>query len=245
MHTIALIPARYQSSRFPGKLMQLLGDKTVIRHTYDATVATGLFQEVVVVTDSAEIFQEITSHGGQARMSLKEHACGSDRIAEAAAFYPNADVIVNVQGDEPFTAAEPLEALIRAFEGPLGAQTHVASLMCPLTASESVNDPNVVKVVTDRNGFALLFSRAPIPYVRDPHVPITHFRHIGIYAFRRQALLDFAATPMGPLEQAEKLENLRFLENGMKIKMIQVTSYGVGIDVPTDLEYAKKLLATR
>lgn len=239
MYTIALIPARYQSSRFPGKLMQLLGEKTVIRCTYDATVATGLFQDVAVVTDSPQIFDEIHSHGGHALMSQKEHACGSDRIAEAALQFPQAELIVNVQGDEPFTTAAPLEALLQSFSGPDGADTHLASLMCPLTIPEDIASPNVVKVVTDCNGFALLFSRLPIPYSRDNATPVTHYRHIGVYAFRRQALLRFATTPMGPLERAEKLENLRFLENGMKIKMIEVASYGMGIDVPEELERAR------
>ncbi len=244
MNAIALIPARYNSSRFPGKLMQLLGDRTVIRCTYEATVASGLFSQVVVVTDSEEIYNEITSHGGLARRSLKEHACGSDRIAEAATYYPQAEVIVNVQGDEPFTEAAPLAALLQAFEGNEGAHTDVATLMCPITDPAQVTNPNVVKVVTDRQGFALLFSRAPVPFTRDSadSAHTAHWRHIGIYAFRRQALLDFAATPMGPLEKAEKLENLRFLENGKKVKMIPVESYGIGIDVPEELELARALL---
>lgn len=244
MNAIALIPARYNSSRFPGKLMQMLGDRTVIRCTYDATVASGLFTQVVVVTDSDQIYDEITKHGGQARRSLKEHSCGSDRIAEAAAFYPQADVIVNVQGDEPFTETGPLAALLQAFEGEDGAQTDVASLMCPLTDPDQINSPNVVKVVTDHKGFALMFSRAPLPFTRDSKdsALTAHWRHIGIYAFRRQALLDFAATPMGPLEKAEKLENLRFLENGKKIKMIPVKSYGMGIDVPEELDLARSMI---
>ncbi|HPV87835.1 MAG TPA: 3-deoxy-manno-octulosonate cytidylyltransferase [Bacteroidales bacterium] len=245
MYTIALIPARYASTRFPGKLMQKLGDKSVILHTYQATLNTGLFKQVVVVTDSQEIFREIVSHGGEARMSLKEHLCGSDRIAEAALYYPQADVIVNVQGDEPFTSAGSLKALLGAFEDPGSLPPDVASLMSPINDPEELNNPNVVKVVTDRQGFALLFSRSPIPYSRDPEeYKAKAFRHIGIYAFRREALLRFASIPPGPLELSEKLENMRFLENNMKVKMIEVPSYAKGIDVPEDLEKARKMIGS-
>lgn len=245
MNVIALIPARYNSSRFPGKLMQKLGDKTVIRATCEATLATGLFQEVVAVTDSPVIEEELRSHGLAVMRSRKEHSCGSDRIAEAAEAFPQADLILNVQGDEPFTAREPLEALLKVFAQDPRREIALASLMCPLTEPEEIQNPNNVKVVTDREGCALLFSRAPIPFVRDAGVPVKHFRHIGVYAFRRQALLDFARTPAGPLEQAEKLECLRFLENGKKIKMVEVPAYGVGIDTPEDLHRAKGMLPSR
>lgn len=242
MYTIALIPARYNSSRFPGKLMQMLEDKTVILSTYQAAVNTGLFRQVVVVTDSSEIFREIVSHGGSARMSLKEHSCGSDRIAEAAVFYPEAELIVNVQGDEPFISAAPLAALIDAFKGPEGKDTDLASLMCPIRDKNLINNPNVVKVVTNRDGYALLFSRAPIPFIRDNEtLDVPFYRHIGVYAFRRPALLRFASLQAGPLEKAEKLENLRFLEYGMKIKMIEVSHFGPGIDVPEELEMARAM----
>ena len=245
MYTIALIPARYASTRFPGKLMQKLGNKTVILHTYQATLNTGLFKEVVVVTDSQEIFGEIVRHGGKARMSLGEHLCGSDRIAEAATHYPQADVIVNVQGDEPFTSANPLKALLGAFEGKESPPPDVASLMSPISDPKEFSNPNVVKVVTDCQGFALLFSRSPIPYTRDPQgYQARAFRHIGVYAFRREALLHFASIAPGPLELSEKLENLRFLENNMKVKMIEVPGYSKGIDVPEDLDEARKMISS-
>ena len=244
MYAIALIPARYGSERFPGKLMQKLGDGTVILQTYRATVGTGLFKKVAVVTDSGDIYREITGHGGEALMSLQEHLCGSDRIAEAAALFPEADVIVNVQGDEPFTPAGPLEALLNAFNAAEASALDVVTLMCPIEHEPDFTNTNVVKVVTDRNGYALLFSRAPIPFSREPGSFHTLcYRHIGIYAFRRQALLRFAALTPGPLELSEKLENLRFLEYGMKVKMIEVPGFAKGIDVPEDLKEARKRIS--
>lgn len=233
-----MIPARYGATRFPAKLMQLLGDKTVIRHTYDATMATGLFDEVVVVTDSEIIFNEITSHGGKAVMSKKEHESGSDRIAEAAADM-DVDIIVNVQGDTPFVKREPLEKLLNQFNDPA---VQVASMMQVLTKQEEIDDPNFVKVAVDKNMNALFFSRSVIPYPRDKQFPTTYYEHIGVYAFRKQALLDFTNWPMTPLEAAEKVECLRYLENGIPMRMIVVDYMGVEIDTPEDLSKAAKLL---
>jgi len=234
----AFIPARYASTRFPAKLMQVLGDKTVIRHTYDNTVATGLFNEVYVVTDSEIIFNEITSHGGKALMSKKEHESGSDRIAEAIE-HLNIDIVVNVQGDEPFVKKEPLEKLIAVFKDD---KVEVASLMQVLTNSDLIADPNYVKVAVDKNMNALFFSRSVIPYPRNREIAITYYEHIGVYAFKKQALLNFTNWPISPLEAAEKIECLRYLENGVSIKMV-VTSYmGVEIDTPEDLIKAAKLL---
>ncbi len=233
-----MIPARYGATRFPAKLMQLLGDKTVIRHTYDATMATGLFDEVVVVTDSEIIYNEITSHGGKAVMSKKEHESGSDRIAEAAADM-DVDIIVNVQGDTPFVKREPLEKLLNQFNDPT---VQVASMMQVLTKQEEIDDPNFVKVAVDKNMNALFFSRSVIPYPRDKQFPTTYYEHIGVYAFRKQALLDFTNWPMTPLEAAEKVECLRYLENGVPMRMIVVDYMGVEIDTPEDLTKAAKLL---
>ena len=234
----AFIPARYAATRFPAKLMQALGDKTVIRHTYDNTVATGLFDEVYVVTDSEIIFNEISSHGGKAIMSKKEHESGSDRIAEAIEDL-TIDIVVNVQGDEPFVKKEPLEKLIAVFKDDT---VQVASLMQALTNAELIADPNYVKVAVDKNSNALFFSRSVIPYARNTELAITYYEHIGVYAFKKQALLDFTNWPMSPLEAAEKIECLRYLENGVAMKMV-VTSYmGVEIDTPEDLIKATKLL---
>ncbi len=236
-----MIPARYAASRFPAKLMQALGNKTVIRHTYDNTVATGLFDEVVVVTDSDIIFSEITSHGGKAIMSKKEHESGSDRIAEAAAGM-EVDIIVNVQGDEPFVKKEPLQKLLNVFEGEKGKQVQVASLMQVLTEQKLIDDPNYVKVVFDKNMNALMFSRSVIPYPRNETAASIYYEHIGVYAFRKEALMNFTNWPATPLENAEKIECLRYLENGVSIKMVVTDYMGIEIDTPEDLQRAAKLL---
>jgi 3-deoxy-manno-octulosonate cytidylyltransferase (CMP-KDO synthetase) len=234
----AFIPARYAATRFPAKLMQPLGNKTVIRHTYDNTVATGLFDEVYVVTDSEIIFNEITNHGGKAIMSKRSHESGSDRIAEAVADL-NIDIVVNVQGDEPFVKREPLEKVLSVFTD---SNVQVASLMQILTVQELIADPNYVKVAVDKNNNALFFSRSVIPYPRSTESPITYYEHVGVYAFKKQALLDFTNWPMSPLEAAEKIECLRYLENGVAIKMVVTEYMGVEIDTPEDLVKAAKLL---
>ena len=238
MTTIAMIPARYAATRFPAKLMQLLKDKTVIRHTYDNTVATGLFDEVIVVTDSEIIFNEITSHGGKAKMSVKEHESGSDRIAEAVADI-EVDIVVNVQGDEPFVQREPLEKLLQTFAD---EKVQVASLIQKLYDEKFINDPNYVKVAVDKNMNALMFSRSVIPFPRNKNIAITYYEHIGVYAFRKKALLNFTNWKITPLEAAEKIECLRYLENGVPLKMVVTQYMGVEIDTPEDLERAAKLL---
>lgn len=241
MKKVAFIPARYAATRFPAKLMQMLGTKPVIRHTYDNTVATGLFDEVVVVTDSDIIFNEITSHGGKAVMSKKAHESGSDRIAEAVADM-EVDIVVNVQGDEPFVKAAPIQQLLQVFEGPQGQNVQVASLMQVLTNPQFINDPNYVKVAVDMHFNSLMFSRSAIPYPRNKELPVTYYEHIGVYAFRKQALLHFTNWPMTPLEAAEKIECLRYLEHGIPLKMVVVDYMGVEIDTPEDLERAAKYL---
>ena len=238
MKKIAMIPARYAASRFPAKLMQLLGDKTVILHTYNNTVATHLFDEVMVVTDSGIIFNEIVNNGGKAVMSIKDHESGSDRIAEAITEM-EADIVVNVQGDEPFVQKEPLEKLLEVFND---ENVQVASLMQILHDEIFIADPNYVKVAVDKNMNALLFSRSPIPYHRDKNITPVYYEHIGVYAFRKQALLNFTAWPITPLEAAEKIECLRYLENGISLKMIVTEYMGVEIDTPEDLARAAKLL---
>lgn len=240
MKIIAVIPARFAATRFPGKLMQVLGDKTVIRHTYDNTFDTGLFDDVIVATDSDIIFREITGHGGKAFMSRKEHESGSDRIAEAVEDL-NVDVIVNVQGDEPFMHKEPLARLVKVFDD---QQVDVASLMHRIEDEEQLQNPNIVKLVVNKNNFALLFSRSCIPYRRNQETIITYWRHIGVYAYRKKALLQFVQWPVGVLENIEKLEQLRYLENGVAIKMVETLFSGIGIDTPEDLEKARQMLNT-
>ncbi len=233
-----MIPARYAATRFPGKLMQLLGDKTVIRHTYDGTVATGLFDEVIVVTDSETIFTEITAAGGNVVMSKHEHESGSDRIAEAAAEM-DVDIIVNVQGDTPFVKKEPLQKLLQQFED---TSVQVASMMQVLTSQTEIDDPNFVKVTVDNKMNSLFFSRSVIPYPRDKEIPTVYYEHIGVYAFRKQALMNFTQWPAGLLETVEKIECLRYLENGVSLRMVVVDYMGVEIDTPEDLQKAANLL---
>ena len=238
MKKIALIPARYGATRFPGKLMQLLGNKPVIRHTYDAVFATGLFDEVIVVTDSDIIYKEIISHNGIARMSKKEHESGTDRIAEAAEKL-NVDIIVNVQGDTPFVKNDSLEKLLFQFND---LSVQVASLMREINRKEEINDPNFVKVVVDRNMNALFFSRSVLPYPRNEAAPVIYYEHIGVYAFRKQTLLDFSSWPVTPLEDAEKIECLRFLEYGIPLRMVISNDTGIEIDTPADLDRAISLI---
>ena len=244
MKTVAMIPARYAATRFPAKLMQVLGKKTVIRHTYDNTVATGLFDEVVVVTDSDLIYREIVENGGNAVMSRRPHESGSDRIAEAAAGM-EVDIVVNVQGDEPFVRKEPLEMLLALFRGEEGKTVQVASLVQVLKEQRFIDDPNYVKVALDKHHNALFFSRSVIPYPRDPAAAAAavYYEHIGVYAFRKAALLQFTAWPVSPLEAVEKIECLRYLENGIPIRMAITKYMGVEIDTPEDLERAARLLA--
>lgn len=241
LRKIAVIPARYAASRFPGKLMQQLGDKTVIRMTYDNVVATALFDEVFVVTDSELIFNEITSHGGKAIMSIAEHETGSDRIAEAVTGI-DCDIVLNVQGDEPFVNKEALERLLDSFNGADSEQISLATLKERIHTAEDLDNPNFVKVITDYQDFALYFSRYSLPYNREINFTADYFRHIGIYAFRKQALLNFSQLKMRQNEKAEKIECIRYLEYGMKIKVLETKSFGVGIDTPEDLERAKKLI---
>ncbi|WP_338734074.1 3-deoxy-manno-octulosonate cytidylyltransferase [Mangrovimonas cancribranchiae] len=240
MKIISMIPARYSASRFPAKLMQDLAGKSVILRTYEATVATNLFDDVYVVTDSDIIFNEIVNHGGKAIMSQKEHQSGSDRIAEAVENL-DVDIVVNVQGDEPFTEQESLKKVIEVFKDDPNKKIDLASLMVEITDWDEINNPNTVKVIVDQENFALYFSRSPIPYPRDKEAGARYFKHKGIYAFRKQALLDFYNLPMQFIEATEKIECIRYLEYGKRIKMVETTIQGVEVDTPEDLERARKL----
>ena len=235
---IALIPARYAATRFPGKLMQLLGDKTVIRRTYENTLATELFDEVIVVTDSQIIFDEIVSNKGKAVMSKREHESGTDRIAEAAITL-DAEIVINVQGDTPFIKKEPLSQLLNCFED---ETVQVASMMQVLAKESEINDPNFVKVAINKKMDSLFFSRSVIPYPHETTTNPVYYEHIGVYAFRKQALINFTNWPITPLEATEKIECLRYLENGVPLRMIVVNYLGVEIDTPEDLIKASTLL---
>ena len=236
-----MIPARYGATRFPGKLMADLGGKPVILRTYLATKATGLFDEVYVVTDSEVIRKVIEDGGGKAILSQKEHECGTDRIAEAVEGL-DVDIVVNVQGDEPFVKKDPLQKVISVFEGKDANKIDLASLMQEIKDWKDITDPNYVKVIVDKDDFALYFSRSPIPYPRDKNAGARYFEHIGVYAFRKDAIMDFYHLPMRSLEATEKVECIRFLEYGKKIKMVETNYMGIEIDTPEDLEKAQKYI---
>ena len=237
MKKIAVIPARFEASRFPGKLMKDLCGKSVILRTYEAALNTGLFDRVLVATDSTVIYDEIVNNGGEAVMSRCVHQTGSDRIAEAVEDY-EADVVINVQGDEPFTNQADLKKLIEVFENDTKEEISLASLMHEIKDQEDIQNPNNVKVITDLSGHALYFSRSVIPFPRDEQVKQPVFKHIGIYAFRKEALLDFYHQSPTPLELSEKIECIRYLEHGKKIKMIVTDHLSIGIDTVQDLEKA-------
>ena len=243
MKVIAMIPARYAATRFPYKLMQPLGSKTVIRHTYDNTVATDLFDDVIVVTDHKIIFDEITANGGKAIMSAREHESGSDRIAEAIADM-DVDIVLNVQGDEPFVNAQMLKKLLDVFKNDHEKKIKVASPVKKILNPAHAANPNIVKVVVDKNMNSLLFSRSIIPYYRDETIIPFYYEHVGVYAFRKEALLLFTVWEMTPLEKAEKIECLRYLEHGIQLRMVETEDAGVKIDMPEDLAKAEAYLRT-
>ena len=236
MKTIAVIPARFAATRFPGKLMQKIGDKTIIRMVYENAVESGIFNQVLVVTDSEVIFKEIQSLGGFVKMSGGEHLSGSDRIAEAIVDL-DVDVVVNIQGDEPFIKKEPLADLLGCFKD---ESVCVASLMKKIGDDEEVNNPNMVKVVCNKANEALYFSRSAIPFKRNTQTKLPYFKHIGVYAFKKKTLLEFTRWPQGELEQTEMLEQLRYLENGVSIKMVETSFSSIGIDTLEDYEKAKE-----
>jgi len=236
MKKIAVIPARYASVRFPGKLMQLLDDKTIIRTTYENTVASNLFDDVLVVTDNDVIYNEIKNANGSVVMSSSVHESGSDRIAEAVEDM-DCDIVLNVQGDEPFVDKRTLQSLLQLFAD---EEVKVASVMHEIYEQMDVENPNNVKVVVDKNLNALLFSRSVVPFLRDKGASASYYKHIGIYAYRKDTLLQFTKWKQTPLELAEKLEQLRYLENGVSIKMVLTQHASIGIDTPEDLELARQ-----
>ncbi|HAN40470.1 MAG TPA: 3-deoxy-manno-octulosonate cytidylyltransferase [Candidatus Cloacimonas sp.] len=238
MKAAAIIPARLGSTRFPEKPLAMLGGKCLITRVWEAVVATELFDEVIVATDSKRILDVVLAAGGKAQMTSSEHPSGSDRVAEVASGL-EADIIVNVQGDEPFITEEVLKPLLDSF---LDDAVQMASLMTPILDAEQLDDPGIVKVVTDAAGKALYFSRSLIPFDRDGASGYNYMRHIGVYAWRRETLLSFVALPVGRLERVEKLEQLRALENGIAIRMVETDYQGIGIDTPEDLEKAERII---
>lgn len=234
MKKIAFIPARYAATRFPGKLMQKIADQTIISMVYQNAVGMNLFDDVVVVTDSDIISDEIKNIGGRVIKSQKQHQSGSDRIAEACQQI-DVDLIVNIQGDEPFIKKQPIEDLIRCFDD---GSVYVGSLMQKFPENESYENSNIVKVVCNKFNDALYFSRSAIPYKRNKEIREIIYRHIGVYAYRKEALINFTKWPMGVLEKTEMLEQLRYLENGISIRMVETEESSVGVDTPEDLKKA-------
>ena len=248
MKTVAILPARYGSTRFPGKALALLCGKPMIQHVYERTCQASLVDQVLVATDDKRIYDVITAQGGIAVMTSPDHETGTDRLAEVAAKL-DADVIVNVQGDEPLIDPAVIDLALRPFQEQSGVM--MSTLDAPITSIDDYFSPNVVKVVTDLQGNALYFSRAPIPLVRDCTAltqaaiddgTIKANRHIGLYAFQRQCLLRYAALAQTPLETTEKLEQLRALENGIAIRVLMTDHVAVGVDTPEDLQRAEALM---
>ena len=241
MKIVAIIPARYASTRFPGKPLADLNGKPLILHVYEAVLKTELFDDVIVATDEVIIFDTIRRFGGRVMKTLSTHKSGTDRIEEVCRKIL-CDVVVNVQGDEPFINKKTLQSLIAAFND---TTVQVASLCTPIKEEEELHNPNTVKVVTDLNNNALYFSRATIPFNRDDTKNVEYLKHIGVYAYRKNILMKFPKLPASNYENIEKLEQLRFLENGIQIKMIKTDYEGFGIDTPQDLEKAKFILQQR
>ena len=243
MNFIGIIPARYASTRFPGKPLAMLGGKPVIQRVYEQ-VST-VISDVYVATDDERIFQAVEAFGGNVVMTSDQHKSGTDRIEEAyQKIGRHFDVIVNVQGDEPFIQPSQIETVCRCFDD---AATQIATLGMPFTSMEAVENPNSPKIVTDNNGYALYFSRSVIPYCRGAERSewLNHFnylKHIGLYAYRSEVLAEITRLPQSPLELAESLEQLRWLQNGYKIKVGLTDIETVGIDTPEDLQKAESML---
>lgn len=245
IRAVGVIPSRYAATRLPGKPLLPIDGKPMIQHVYERARAARALDRVIVATDDERILEAVRNFGGEGVLTSPHHRSGTDRVAEVARNL-NAEVVINVQGDEPMLDAAGLDALVAAFER--RPDLEIATLAHPITRPEDVGDPAAVKVVVDRDGFALYFSRLPIPFYRDGRetggpLPGVHWRHLGVYAYRKPALLRFAALEPTPLEAAEALEQLRALENGMRILVLPTEQEAIGVDTPEDLERVRRLLA--
>ncbi len=238
---VIVIPARYGSSRLPGKPLVSLSGKPMIQRVYEQAKQATKAQHVVVATDDQRIVQAVEAFGGLARMTRSDHRTGTERVAEVAA-HLEGDVFVNVQGDEPLLDPAAVDTAIAALIE--DASAHVATVVTPVRTPADIMDPNVVKAVLDFDDYALYFSRAPVPWVRDTHakMQVRHWKHLGLYVFRRAALLEYPTLPQGELERIEQLEQLRWLENGWKIRVAEVQHDAVSVDVPEDIARVEKLL---
>ena len=242
---VAVIPARYSATRLPGKPLVNLAGKPMIQRVWERAREAKRISRVIIATDDERIRQAAAGFGAEAVMTRSEHRSGTERVAEVAVSMPGSDdeIFVNVQGDEPLVEPDAIDTLVEAIESEEGIS--VATLMVPIAKPGDIMDPNIVKVVLDFDGNALYFSRAPIPWVRDRDAPVhaQHMKHLGLYAFRRSALLDFATLPLGDLERIEQLEQLRWMENGYKIRVAETQHDSVSVDVPEDVVRVEKLLA--
>tara|TARA_B100001250_G_scaffold360738_1_gene338413 strand:+ start:78 stop:818 length:741 start_codon:yes stop_codon:yes gene_type:complete len=240
MKISALIPARYNSKRFPGKMMEKLGNKTVIQQTYESVIGSNLFDEVFVITDSMLIFNDLKKNNLNVLYSKTNHECGTDRIAEFVNKF-DSDIIFNVQGDEPFIDKKGLKALINIFKNDSKEEVKIASLMTPISDKNEISNPNVVKVVVDNNDFAIYFSRHSIPYNLEKNT-YNYLKHIGVYALRKDLLKRFSTQGKTNLESIEKIEAIRFIEMGYKIKMVITDRFSIGIDTKDDLKKANQII---
>lgn len=232
MNIVCVIPARFASTRLPGKPLADIAGKPMIQHVYERAVQAKLPQAVVVATDYEKVYRTVLEFGGKAVMTSPDHPTGTDRLAEVAASFPEADVLINIQGDEPLLEPEVIDQLAAVFSQEEKAD--MATLMTKMEEAE-YNNPNAVKVVTDLHGYALYFSRSLLPYPRKTENDFAVYKHVGIYAYRREFLLRFASLLPTPLERMESLEQLRALEHGYKIKVLKTSQKFVGVDTPEDL----------
>ena len=231
MKVLCVIPARYASTRLPGKPLKDIAGKPMVCRVYDRTVQAGKVSDTVVATDDERILQAVTEHGGRAVMTRADHPTGTDRLAEVAEAFPDIDLIVNVQGDEPLIEPGLIDELVTAFEE--DADLQMATVKTMMEDEAEIANPNNVKVVTDKQGYALFFSRSVLPYPRNAGCPV--YKHIGIYAYKRSFLLNYAKMESTPLERSESLEQLRALENGYRIKVVETKAKFVGVDTAEDL----------
>jgi 3-deoxy-manno-octulosonate cytidylyltransferase (CMP-KDO synthetase) len=243
MNILAVIPARYASTRLPGKPLVSLGGKPMIERVWERVRKASLVSRVIVATDDERIRSAVKAFGGEVVLTRADHRSGTERVAEVAATQKDAEILVDVQGDEPLIEPAAIDAAIEAIRN--DGEVQVATLAVPIANPAEIMDPNVVKTVLDFDGNALYFSRAPIPWVRDRKGPVhaQHLKHLGLYVFRREALLDFATFPQGDLERIEQLEQLRWLENGYRIRVAETEHESVSVDTPEDVTRVEQLLA--
>src|ERR1700736_1539813 len=242
MNILAVIPARYASTRLPGKPLVSIGGKPMIERVWERARRASLVSKVIVATDDERIAQAVKAFGGEAVLTRPDHRSGTERVAEVAASHPDAEILVNVQGDMPIIEPAAIDAGIEAVRD--DEDVKLGTLAVPISNPDEIMDPNVVKTVLDFDNNALYFSRAPIPWVRDSgqKVHVNYWKHLGLYVFQRDALLEYPTLPQGELEKIEQLEQLRWMENGWKIRVAEVDHDSASVDIPEDIPKVEKLL---